>query len=313
MGDRLGPEYAVKEVQALARHATAEMSMNIYGRTRTDRLSELAEAVGNVIFDADSSEECSKFALPQAVGCETAYPDAGYTDQGGGSNPPFGTRSTTGARLERAPFLFCSGTCLEARDASVLVGRPCIMEKLIHELLVKIGEDPEREGLRKTPERVAESFKYLTVGYRQDPMEILTKAVFAEPYDEMVLCRDIDYYSLCEHHMLPFFGRCHVAYIPNGKIIGLSKIPRLVEVFSRRLQVQERLTSQIAECLMEGLNPLGVAVVMEGLHMCMVMRGVEKQNSFAMTSSMLGVFRTELATRNEFLNLIKLGRAGMER
>ena len=187
------------------------------------------------------------------------------------------------------------------------------MEKIIRELLLHIGEDPNREGLKKTPERVAKAYDFLTSGYRQDPMEVLTKAVFAEPYDEMVLCRDIDYYSLCEHHMLPFFGRCHVAYIPDGKIVGLSKIPRLVEIFSRRLQVQERLTSQIAECLMEGLNPLGVAVVMEGLHMCMVMRGVEKQNSFAMTSSMLGVFRTEMATRNEFLNLIKLGRAGMER
>ena len=187
------------------------------------------------------------------------------------------------------------------------------MEDLIHKLLEEIGEDPRREGLKKTPKRVAESMKYLTSGYAMDPMEVLNKAVFHEKYDEMVICRDIDYYSMCEHHLLPFFGRCHVAYIPNGKIIGLSKIPRLVEIFSRRLQVQERLTGQIADCLMEALNPLGVAVVMEGLHMCMVMRGVEKQNSFAMTSSMLGVFRTEAATRSEFMNLIQLSRESMKR
>ncbi|MFH2002156.1 MAG: GTP cyclohydrolase I FolE [Planctomycetota bacterium] len=187
------------------------------------------------------------------------------------------------------------------------------MEKLIRELLVQLGEDPDREGLVKTPERVAKSYKFLTSGYATDPEEILTKGVFNEKYDQMVICRDIDYYSLCEHHMLPFFGRCHVAYIPNGKIIGLSKIPRLVEVFARRLQVQERLTTQIAESLMESLQPLGVAVVMEGLHMCMVMRGIQKQNSFAMTSSMLGVFRTEEATRSEFMNLIQLSRESMKR
>jgi GTP cyclohydrolase I len=187
------------------------------------------------------------------------------------------------------------------------------MEKLIREILVQIGEDPDREGLAKTPARVAKSFKYLTSGYEKDPMKVLKEALFHEKHDEMVICRDIDYYSMCEHHMLPFFGRVHVAYIPDGKIVGLSKIPRLVEVFARRLQVQERLTCEIAECLMEGLNPLGVAVVMEGLHMCMVMRGVEKQNSYATTSSMLGVFRSEAATRSEFMNLIQLGRSGMKR
>lgn len=187
------------------------------------------------------------------------------------------------------------------------------MEKLIRDLLIEIGEDPDREGLVKTPERVAKSYKYLLSGYQTDPEEILTKGVFNEKYDQMVICRDIDYYSLCEHHMLPFFGRCHVAYLPNGKIIGLSKIPRLVEVYARRLQVQERLTTQIAESLMESLNPLGVAVVMEGFHMCMCMRGIEKQNSFAMTSSMLGVFRTEEATRAEFMNLIQLSRESLKR
>ena len=187
------------------------------------------------------------------------------------------------------------------------------MEDLIRNLLAEIGEDPAREGLKETPSRVAKSMEYLTSGYHMDPMEIVQKAVFHEKCDEMVICRDIDFYSMCEHHMLPFFGRCHVAYIPDGKIIGLSKIPRLVDVFSRRLQVQERLTTQIAQCLMEGLNPLGVAVVMEGLHLCMVMRGVEKQNSFAITSDMLGVFRSESATRMEFMNLIQTSRVSMQR
>ncbi len=186
------------------------------------------------------------------------------------------------------------------------------MEKLIHDILLKIGEDPSREGLKKTPQRVAESYRHLLSGYSADPMQVLKKGIFHEKCDEMVICRDIDYYSLCEHHMLPFFGRCHVAYIPDNKIIGLSKIPRIVDIFARRLQVQERLTSQIAECLMEGLKPLGVAVVVEGLHMCMVMRGVEKQNSVAMTSSMLGVFRSDPATRSEFMNLTQSGRQGMK-
>jgi len=187
------------------------------------------------------------------------------------------------------------------------------MEEHVRGILKSIGEDPSREGLVKTPERVARSFDYLTSGYSMDPAEILSKGLFTEKCDEMIICRDIDYYSLCEHHMLPFFGRCHVAYIPTDHIIGLSKIPRIVDVFARRLQVQERFTSQIAECLMEGLNPLGVAVVVEGLHMCMAMRGVEKQNSYAMTSSMLGVFRSDAATRAEFMNLISLSRGNLKR
>ena len=187
------------------------------------------------------------------------------------------------------------------------------MEEQIKKILQALGEDPEWEGLLKTPQRVAKSMKYLCSGYEKDPMKVLTSALFTEQSDEMIICRDIDFYSLCEHHMLPFYGRCHVAYIPRDKIVGLSKIPRLVDIFSRRLQVQERLTRQIAECLMEGLNPLGVAVVMEGLHMCMVMRGVEKQNSFAMTSAMLGVFRSENATRSEFMNLISLSRGHLDR
>ncbi|MBP9865614.1 MAG: GTP cyclohydrolase I FolE [Candidatus Omnitrophica bacterium] len=178
------------------------------------------------------------------------------------------------------------------------------MEKIVRDLLIKLGENPDREGLLKTPERVSESMKYLTKGYHQDPQEVLNGAIFKEPYDEMVVVKDIEIFSLCEHHLLPFYGSAHVAYIPNGKIVGLSKIPRLIEVFARRLQVQERLTSQIAECLMQALNPLGVGVVIEAYHLCMAMRGVEKQHSQTITSTMLGSFRTTTRVREEFLSLI---------
>lgn len=178
------------------------------------------------------------------------------------------------------------------------------MQKLIKELLVKIGEDPQREGLIDTPRRVEDSFKFLTRGYQQDVAAIINNAVFEEKYDEMVIVKDIDFFSLCEHHLLPFFGKCHIAYIPNGKIIGLSKLPRIVETFSRRLQVQERLTTQIASCIQEALNPLGVGVVIEALHLCMVMRGVEKQNCKAVTSDMIGVFRSDRSTRMEFMSLL---------
>ncbi|MDD5218720.1 MAG: GTP cyclohydrolase I FolE [Candidatus Omnitrophica bacterium] len=178
------------------------------------------------------------------------------------------------------------------------------IEAIVHELLGILGEDQEREGLRKTPFRVAQSLKYLTRGYRQDIHKVLNKAVFNEPYDEMVVVRDIEFYSLCEHHLLPFFGKAHVAYIPNGKIIGLSKIPRVIEFFSSRLQVQERLTSQIADCLMEALNPRGVGVIIEALHLCMAMRGVKKCQSHAVTSSMQGCFRSSSRVRQEFLSLI---------
>lgn len=178
------------------------------------------------------------------------------------------------------------------------------MKKIVRDLLIKLGEDPEREGLLKTPERVAESMKYLTKGYHQDPLEVLNGAIFKEPYDEMVVVKDIEIFSLCEHHLLPFYGSAHVAYIPNGKIVGLSKIPRLIEVFARRLQVQERLTAQIAECLMQALSPLGVGVVIEAYHLCMAMRGVEKQHSQTITSTMLGSFRTTTRVREEFLSLI---------
>jgi GTP cyclohydrolase I len=179
------------------------------------------------------------------------------------------------------------------------------MQDTIRRLLAEIGEDPAREGLRETPRRVEQSLKFLTSGYDADLDTILNNALFSVEYSEMVIVRDIDFYSLCEHHLLPFFGRCHVAYLPNGKVIGLSKMPRIVDVFSRRLQVQERLTSQIAETIREKVDPLGVAVVMEATHLCMAMRGVEKQNSVTVTSSMLGVFRDDARTRHEFLELIR--------
>lgn len=179
------------------------------------------------------------------------------------------------------------------------------MKEEIKKVLKFIGEDPEREGLIRTPERVQKSFEFLTSGYKQDPVKIITSALFEEKYDDMIIVKDIEVFSMCEHHLLPFFGRCHVAYIPNGKIVGLSKIPRLVDVFAKRLQVQERLTNQIAHTLYEALKPRGVGVILEAKHMCMVMRGVEKQNSFATTSSMLGVFRKSLSTREEFLRLVQ--------
>ena len=179
------------------------------------------------------------------------------------------------------------------------------MEQAVKTLLQSLGEDPEREGLLDTPARVAKSLKFLTKGYDEDPAEVINQAVFHEKVDEMVLVKNIEVYSLCEHHMLPFIGKAHVAYLPNEKIIGLSKIARLVEVFARRLQVQERLTSQIAETLQEQLQPKGVAVLMEASHLCMQMRGVEKQNSSMVTSSMLGQFRKDPSTRNEFMNAIK--------
>ena len=176
---------------------------------------------------------------------------------------------------------------------------------LIEQLLVSVGENPSRAGLEKTPERVEKALQFLTKGYQEDIDEILNGALFPINYDEMVIVKDVDFYSLCEHHLLPFFGKCHVAYIPNGKIVGLSKIPRLLEVFSRRLQVQERLTVQMAEALESRLQPQGVAVVIEGFHLCMMMRGVQKQNAYATTSSMLGVFRNQQKTREEFLQLLR--------
>ena len=183
------------------------------------------------------------------------------------------------------------------------------MTDLVRQLLAAIGEDPDREGLVETPRRVEKSLRFLTSGYRANVDEIINGALFTVTYNEMVMVRDIDMYSLCEHHLLPFFGKCHVAYIPDGRVIGLSKIPRVVDIFARRLQVQERLTTQIAETLMEKLRPLGVAVVIEAAHLCMAMRGVEKQNSVTVTSAMRGVFQRDPRTRAEFLELIHRGGA----
>jgi GTP cyclohydrolase IA len=183
-----------------------------------------------------------------------------------------------------------------------------VIDRLIEQLLKELGEDPQREGLVRTPERVEQALRYLTSGYEKNVDEILNDALFVEEYDEMVVVKDIDFFSLCEHHLLPFIGKAHIAYMPHKRIVGLSKIPRLVEMFTRRLQVQERLTTQIASSLNEALQPRGVAVVLEAIHLCMLMRGVEKQNSKAVTSAMLGAFRDRPETRAEFMELIKAGR-----
>ena len=180
------------------------------------------------------------------------------------------------------------------------------MQDLVRRLLAELGEDPDREGLVGTPKRVEKALRFLTSGYSANIDEVLNDALFTVDYSEMVIVKDIDFYSLCEHHLLPFFGKCHIAYIPSTRVIGLSKIPRLVDVFSRRLQIQERLTNQIADTIREKISPLGVAVVIEATHLCMSMRGVEKQNSFAVTSAMVGAFRSNARTRMEFLELIKL-------
>jgi GTP cyclohydrolase I len=179
------------------------------------------------------------------------------------------------------------------------------LKSLIGSVLKELGEDPARDGLRRTPTRVAEAMRFFTSGHGQDPVAILNNALFEVSYDEMVMVKDIDFYSLCEHHLLPFFGRIHVAYVPNGKVVGLSKIPRVVEMFSRRLQVQERLTTEIAETLEKVLEPKGVAVVGEAIHLCMMMRGVEQRNTSAVTSSMRGAFKNDPKTRAEFMDLIR--------
>ncbi len=179
------------------------------------------------------------------------------------------------------------------------------MEDIVRALLAALGEDPSRDGLKETPRRVAKSLDFLTSGHKTDLDELVNNALFDVEYSEMVIVRDIDFYSLCEHHLLPFFGKCHVAYLPSKRVIGLSKLPRIVDMFSRRLQVQERLTEQIADAITEKINPMGVAVVMEATHLCMAMRGVEKQNSTTVTSAMRGTFRDDARTRHEFLELIR--------
>ena len=182
------------------------------------------------------------------------------------------------------------------------------LEEITKELLGLIGEDSTRQGLIKTPKRVAESWKFLSQGYHQNLDEIINEAIFDESAKDMIIVKDIEFYSLCEHHLIPFYGKAHVGYIPNGKIIGLSKLPRIIDFYSRRLQVQERLTNQIATCIQDLLNPKGVAVIMEGRHFCMLMRGVQKQNSIASTSSMLGAFKDQSTTRNEFLKLVEINK-----
>tara|TARA_B100001146_G_scaffold39936_1_gene33738 strand:+ start:3079 stop:3654 length:576 start_codon:yes stop_codon:yes gene_type:complete len=182
------------------------------------------------------------------------------------------------------------------------------LEEITKELLGLIGEDSTRQGLIKTPKRVAESWKFLSQGYHQNLNDVINEAIFDESAKDMIIVKDIEFYSLCEHHLIPFYGKAHVGYIPNGKIIGLSKIPRIIDFYSRRLQVQERLTNQIATCIQDLLNPKGVAVIMEGRHFCMLMRGVQKQNSIASTSSMLGAFKDQSTTRNEFLKLVEINK-----
>jgi GTP cyclohydrolase IA len=197
----------------------------------------------------------------------------------------------------------------EAEVRAVECSTGAAVEDAVRLILRHIGEDPEREGLKLTPTRVRHALEFLTRGYSEDPKVAINGAVFSEEeYQEIILCKDLDFYSLCEHHLLPFFGKAHVAYLPNRRIIGLSKLARLVEIYARRLQVQERLTTQIANTLMEELEPLGVAVVLEAEHLCMRMRGVEKQNCYVTTSAMLGVFRTHFETRQEFMNLLRNGK-----
>jgi GTP cyclohydrolase I len=179
------------------------------------------------------------------------------------------------------------------------------MKELVRQMLVELGEDPDREGLRDTPRRVEAAFRFLTKGYREDVQEVLNNALFTVEYDEMVIVKDIEVYSLCEHHLLPFFGRCHVGYLPRNQVIGLSKIPRIVDILARRLQVQERLTQQVAETIRDAINPRGVAVIVEAQHLCMMMRGVQKRNGKMITSAMLGKFREDQRSRVEFLDLIR--------
>jgi GTP cyclohydrolase I len=202
---------------------------------------------------------------------------------------------------------------LDGANKPAGLGKPEVLQNfadLVRRQLEMIGEDPDRDGLEKTPMRVAKAYEFLTRGYFQCPKKVLNDALFDVQSDEMVIVKDIDFYSLCEHHLLPFFGKCHIAYLPNKKVVGLSKLPRMVEVFARRLQVQERMTSEIAKVIDELIKPQGVGVVIEAQHLCMAMRGVEKQNSYALTSSMLGAFRDDARTRAEFLDLIRHHRVG---
>ena len=199
------------------------------------------------------------------------------------------------------------GPALDVSGIDIPALQSASTQDLYRELISRLGEDPNRDGLLRTPERMEKSMEYLTRGYQQTIGEVLHEALFDVDYDEMVIVKDIEFYSMCEHHMLPFFGKAHIAYVPHGKVIGLSKLPRLVDVFARRLQVQERLTRQIGDAITEAIHPQGVAVILEAQHLCMMMRGVEKQQSSTVTSAMLGVFKSQLQTRNEFLTLVRGG------
>jgi GTP cyclohydrolase IA len=213
-----------------------------------------------------------------------------------------------GMHADRESVVQTTGVTLKkVSETSLAAASP---QELLRELLVRLGEDPDRDGLLKTPDRMYKALEYLTKGEKDDPSSVLTDALFDVSYDEMVIVKDIEMFSLCEHHVLPFFGKVHVAYIPNGKVVGLSKIPRLVDIFARRLQIQERLTVQIAETIQNAIQPLGVGVVVEARHLCVMMRGVEKQHSSAVTSHMLGSFRSSEKTREEFLQLIRNGKNG---
>jgi GTP cyclohydrolase I len=194
-----------------------------------------------------------------------------------------------------------------ATDSELVTAASLTTQELYRELLVRLGEDPTRDGLLDTPERMEKSMAFLTRGYSMDVKTVLHDALFEVEYDEMVIVKDIEFFSMCEHHLLPFFGKAHIAYVPNGKVIGLSKVPRVVDVFARRLQVQERLTTQIADAISDAIDPQGVAVILEAQHLCMMMRGVEKQHSATVTSAMRGVFKTQQQTRNEFLSLVRRG------
>jgi GTP cyclohydrolase I len=213
---------------------------------------------------------------------------------------------------KKRPSSIRPGAVIREKTEAVCLPDLANMEIIVKQLLENLGENPQRNGLQDTPKRVAKSLAFLTRGYQQDIDELLNGALFPIEYDEMVIVRDIDFFSLCEHHLLPFFGKCHVGYIPSKHVVGLSKIPRIVDVFSRRLQVQERLTVQIAHTLHDKLKPHGVGVVMEARHLCMTMRGVEKQNTVAVTSEMLGVFRKQQQTRDEFLKLIRQRRSDVD-
>ncbi len=194
---------------------------------------------------------------------------------------------------------------MASTTSEIITAASLTTQELYRELLVRIGEDPTRDGLVDTPERMEKSMAFLTRGYAMNVNTVLHEALFDVDYDEMVIVKDIEFFSMCEHHLLPFFGKAHIAYVPNGKVIGLSKIPRVVDVFARRLQVQERLTTEIADAISEAISPQGVAVILEAQHLCMMMRGVEKQHSATVTSAMRGVFKTQLQTRNEFLSLVR--------